>query len=93
MAEGRSELDRALEHPIRVELIKLLWHLGDSATPAQLRGDLPSDETLQVVAYHCRVLERASVIEVDSAGKQTRPAYWIGGDNADEATRRLQLWK
>jgi DNA-binding transcriptional ArsR family regulator len=60
MAEERSELDRALAHPIRVELIKLLWHLGDSATPDQLRDDLRGDETLQVVAYHARVLERAA---------------------------------
>ncbi len=92
MAEERPELDRALSHPIRVELVKLLWHLGDSATAARLRDDLQGVETLQVVAYHTRVLEQAGVIEVDPASEPTRRAYWIGGDNADEATRRLRLW-
>ncbi len=93
MAEERSELDRALDHPIRVELVKLLWHLGDSATPAPLREDLHRDDTLQVVAYHCRVLEAAGVIEVDPGGEPMSPAYWIGGENADEATHRLKLWE
>jgi hypothetical protein len=89
-----SELDRALDHPIRRDLIRLLWHLGDSATADQIRTDPPGEDFEPVVvAYHCRVLERANVIEVDGESDPIRPAYWIGGENADEATQRLKLWK
>jgi hypothetical protein len=38
------------------------------------------------------VLEQAGVIEIDGGSDPIRPAYWIGGENADEATRRLKLW-
>jgi hypothetical protein len=48
---------------------------------------------LQTVVYHARVLERAGVVEVDPASESISPAYWIGGENADEATQRLQLWR
>ena len=95
MAAGadETELDRALKHPVRTDIIRLLWHLGDSATPAELRGDLSSEETPQTIVYHCRVLERAGVIEVDGNSDPLRPAYWIGGENADDAVRELGLWR
>jgi hypothetical protein len=54
---------------------------------------LHDDDPMQVIVYHCRVLERAGVIEVDPASKPIRPAYWIGGADADEATERLNLWR
>ncbi len=73
-------------------MIRKLWHLGEPATATELQRDVP-ESTLAEVGYHLLVLERDGVIELDGRESgPTRPAYVIGGDNADDATRRLKLW-
>jgi DNA-binding transcriptional ArsR family regulator len=95
MADGEEKqlVDDALGHPIREDLIRKLWHLGEPATATELQRDVP-ESTLADVNYHLLVLESAGVIELDERESgPTRRAYVIGGDNADDATRRLKLWE
>jgi hypothetical protein len=94
MADGEEKqpVDDALGHPMREDLIRKLWHLGEPATATDLQRDIP-ESTLAEVAYHCLVLERAGVFELaERASNGARRAYFIAGDNADAATRRLGLW-
>jgi len=95
MAAGANErsLDDALGHPLREDIMRLLWHLGEPATATELRDQLPDDATLAEVSYHCTVLENAGVIEVDADDDPTRRPYVVGGSNAADAVRRLDLRK
>ena len=91
-SDGRS-LDDALGHAMREDVVRLLWHRGVPATASELRDQLPRDATLADVVYHCAVLEYAGVIEIDASSEPTRPAYVVGGESADDAARKLGLWK
>jgi DNA-binding transcriptional ArsR family regulator len=91
MAEERSELDRALAHPVRAELVRQLWHRGEPASAGDLAPAVP-DVTLGTVSYHLRTLDKAGVIQGHGdAEEAARRSYVVAGPNSGEAVRRLWL--
>lgn len=92
----RDVVDAAIKHPIRKRLIEALWHSSEPLSANRFHSEYVDGEevTLPTVSYHCRVLERDGIAELDrevADGGSIERFYALGGPNSAEAIRRLQL--
>jgi hypothetical protein len=81
--------------PINRALIEALWHSSVPLSAALYVGDYTgnagSSAYVDVISAHLAALEAASVVKVDHVEAGGDAFYVLGGDNAGEAVRRLEL--
>jgi hypothetical protein len=86
--------NETIADPINRALIEALWHSSVPLSAARYvedyTGNAGSSAYVDVIAAHLAALEAASVVRVNRF-EDGDAFYVLGGDNASEAVRRLEL--
>jgi predicted transcriptional regulator len=59
---NEDNLPKALMHPVRRDILRLMVERGEPVSPKQAAAELPV--ALNIAAYHCRVLEKRGVVRL-----------------------------
>lgn len=80
-AERIAALSKALSHPVRVQIVDMLWRYGGEVCVCDIERHF--DLTQPTISHHLRVLREAGVIEGEQRG------LWIYYRTVPDATAPL----